>query len=293
MPSTRIIRRRIASVANTKKITKAMELVAASKMRKTVQSALASREYFNTAGAIVADISRHIDISAHPFFAKNAAKGVMLIVAASDRGLCGSFNSHVGKKVNEFVQEFGSKDLRIVTVGRRGEAAARRTGHPIIASFPSVSNAPSYDKSYAIGRIASEAFLAGEVGEVWMVYTAFKNALVYTPKSVRLLPIDTQFAKTSDQADANEMNGSLDGLFEPSPQEVLNRLLPRIFEAQVYQYLLESSASEHAARMMAMQQATQNAKDMLFDLKLGYNQMRQAAITREISEISAGKAALA
>ncbi len=288
MPSTRIIRRRIVSVGNTKKITKAMELVAASKMRKTMLAAIASREYFNTAGHIVADICRRLDASSHPYFAPNGAKGVMLIVAASDRGLCGSFNTLVGRKVAEFSAAHGQNGLRIVTVGKRAEAAAKRTGHPVIASFPSVSNAPSYEKSHAIGRIASEAFTQGEVGEVWMVYTAFKNALVYTPKMVRLLPVDTRFAGTGEQEEA-----PADGLFEPSPRDVLDRLLPRIFEAQVYQYLLESSASEHAARMMAMQSATQNAKDMLFDLKLGYNQMRQAAITREISEISAGKAALA
>lgn len=290
--STRLIRRRIVSVANTKKLTKAMELVAASKMRKTVQAAVSSREYFNTAGAIVADICRRVDASSHPFFAANGAKGVMLIVAASDRGLCGSFNTQVGRKVAEFDKQHGAKALRIVTVGRRAEAVARRTGHPITASFPGVANAPSYERSHVIGRIASEAFLAGEVGEVHMVYTSFKNALVYTPKSVRLLPVDKTFAK-APAAGEDEKEGIADGLFEPSPREVLDRLLPRIFEIQVYQYLLESSASEHAARMMAMQQATQNASDMLFDLKLGYNQLRQAAITREISEISAGKAALA
>ncbi len=287
--SARLVRRRIASVANTKKITKAMQLVAASKMRKTMNAALSSREYFNTATDIVTDIAQRVDTSIHPFFSSNGNKNVLLIIASSDRGLCGSFNSQVAKKVYEFVKN--KTDIQIVTVGKRAEAAARRTGHSIIASYPAVSNAPSYEKSHGIGMIASDAFLSGKIGEVWMVYTAFKNALTYTPKYVRLLPI--QKLVSEKNADSEPLISGTDSLFEPTALEVLDRILPRIFEAQMYQYLLESSASEHAARMMAMQSATDNATDMLFDLKLGYNQLRQAAITREISEISAGKAALA
>ncbi|MFA5935293.1 MAG: ATP synthase F1 subunit gamma [Patescibacteria group bacterium] len=296
--SPRLIRRRIKSVANTRKITKAMELVAASKMRKSVQLALASRSYSKSAKEIVDDVRVFVDPSTHPLLAgRKTSKSALVIVAASDRGLCGGFNAQLLKKSMEFLRGRGEKDLKIVTVGKRAEAAVRRAGFPIIGAFEAISNAPSFERSRPVGDFAYKEFMAGRVDRVFMVYTDYRSAISVVPTVVQLLPIvpeddikDT-IARTVDE-DEEETFDEPDILFEPDPRSILDALLPRLLETRIYQGLLESSASEHSARMLAMRSATDNASDMLQDLTLTFNQARQAGITREISEISAGKAAI-
>lgn len=306
--STRVIKRRIRSVANTKKITKAMELVAASKMRKAVQMTLASREYSATALRIVGDVRKFVDPMTHPLLAgRPDAKRSILIVAASDRGLCGGFNAQIIKKTTEFLRR-RTETVEIVTVGRRAELAVRRAGYRILASFEAISNAPSYERTTPVGRLAYDEFMNGSADRVFLAYTDFRNAVSQIPTVVQLLPVipEAEIRQTSGVPAPSDLPGTRNPepgtsdieideptvLFEPDARTILDTLLPRLLETEIYQSLLESAASEHSARMLAMRSATDNASGMLQDLTFTYNQARQATITREISEISAGKAAI-
>jgi F-type H+-transporting ATPase subunit gamma len=308
--SPRLIKRRIKSVANTRKITKAMELVAASKMRKSVQRAVTSRAYSGTVDQLVNRISANIDPSLHPFLSGliqtngRKAAGVesvtLLIVASSDRGLCGGFNAQLLKKAMQFLQPLSMEHVRIVTVGHRADRAVRRAGYQVLASFGAISNAPSFEGALPVGRLAIQEFMSGSVQRIFMAFTDFQSALTQVPRVEQILPVVKleEFAGRADQIEGHEsrVTGHKEGiesvLFEPEAGVVLDQLLPKLVETRIYQALLESSASEHAARMMAMRSATDNATSMLDDLTFTYNQARQAGITREISEISAGKAAL-
>lgn len=301
----RVIKGRIKSVKNTRKITKAMELVAASKMRKSVQLTTASRAYSGTTKKLVDEIRQYVDPGLHQFLSGTTGRRddgarTLLIVAASDRGLCGGFNAQILKKTLEFLRSRGETDIRVVTVGRRAEAAVRRAGYTVLASFPAISNAPSFEGAMPIGRLAVKEFSSGTVNRIFVAYTDFKSAITQVPIVEQLLPITPEAelstrppAPVSKEDDDNRQPTDESSiLFEPNPSFVLNHLLPRLVETRIYQALLESAASEHAARMMAMRNATDNATSMLDDLTFTYNQARQAGITREISEISAGKAAL-
>lgn len=278
-----------------------MELVSASKMRKAVQLTLASRAYSGTAKKLVDEIRQYVDPALHAFLmgagGRKGEPSTILIVASSDRGLCGGFNAQVLKKAMEFLRSRSEKDIRIVTVGKRAEAAVRRAGYDVLASFGAISNAPSFEAAMPIGRLAVQEFSSGAVNRIFIAYTDFKSAITQIPIVEQLLPI-TPEAELTDRplstADPDETNdpSSSSVLFEPTPAYVLDHLLPRLIETRIYQALLESSASEQAARMMAMRNATDNASGMIDDLTFTYNQARQANITREISEISAGKAAL-
>lgn len=292
--STRLIRGRIKSVANTRKITKAMELVAAAKMRKAVQLTLASRDYARTIRQVVGEVGGLVDPSTHPLLAgRPVARKTILAIASSDRGLCGSFNAQLMRKALDFIRT-RTEEVAVVTVGKRAEQAVKRAGYPIQAAFESVSNAPSFERSAPIGNLLYGEFTAGRADRIFIAFTDFKNALTQIPTVSQLLPIipESELPKASnDEEEAKELEEPK-ALFEPDAPTLLDTLLPRLLEMQIYQSLLESAASEHSARNTAMHSATENATGMLDDLTLTFNQARQAMITREISEISAGKAAL-
>lgn len=293
--SPRLIKQRIRSVKNTKKITKAMELVAASKMRKAVQMTQASRNYSRTIGEMVDEVRRLVDVESHPLLSGRAkADQTVVIVAASDRGLCGGFNAQLLKKTLEFLRE-RTETIRVITVGKRAEAAIRRAGYDIFAAFDAISDAPSYERARPVGDLAYREFIGNKTDRVFLVYADFKSALTQIPTVRQLLPIIPEKELSTSYAqimwkDAATLEPAV--RFEPTTDKVLDSLLPRLIDMQVYQALLESSASEHAARMLAMRSATDNASGMIDDLTLTFNQARQANITREISEISAGKAAI-
>ncbi len=292
------------SVANTRKITKAMELVAGAKMRKSVQMTLASRDYAKTIRHLVDDIRALVDPATHPLLARRASgvgsRASILAIASSDRGLCGGFNAQLLKKMVDFLRERRAtpdardEQIQIVTVGRRAELAVKRAGFPILASFEAISNAPSHERTLPIGTLLYKEFNEGRADRVFIAYMDFKSALAQTPTVKQLLPIIPE--EELSRVVLNDVKDLTieepDMLFEPSAPAILDTLLPRLLETQVYQALLESSASEHSARMMAMRSATDSASEMLEDLSFTFNQARQATITREISEISAGKAAI-
>jgi len=292
--STRLIRGRIKSVANTRKITKAMEMVAAAKMRKAIQLTLASREYARTIRQVVAEVSGLVDPNAHPLLAgRPVAKRTIVAIASSDRGMCGSFNTQLLRKALDFIKT-RTEEVAVVTIGKRAEQAIKRVGYPILAAFGSISDSPSFERTTPMGSLLYEEFKTGRADRVFIAYTDFKNALVQIPTIAQLLPIihEADLPKVlAEQNDRTELEEPRI-LFEPDAPTLLDTLLPRLLETQVYQSLLESAASEQSARNTAMHNATDNATNMLNDLTLTFNQARQAMITREISEISAGKSAL-
>jgi F-type H+-transporting ATPase subunit gamma len=298
--ATRLIRRRITSIRSTRKITKAMELVSASKMRKCVQLAVTSRAYADAARVLVDQILHLVDPGMHQLLlgyrkdrdarARTSSKKTIIAVCASDRGLCGGFNAQELKKTIEFVKGREGDHIEIVSIGRRAERALGRAGLPIIASFEAISNAPSFARSAPMGKLLVDSFISGRADRVFISYMKFEGAMKQVPTVEQILPIipEEQIGASGIGHGASDDNL----VFEPDPSAVLDRLLPKLVETRIYQALLESSASEHSARMMAMRSATDSATTMLDDLTLAFNQARQAGITQEISEISAGKAAI-
>ncbi len=296
--NTKAINRRIKSVVNTKKITKAMELVSASKMRKAVQAVLASRPYAKMAWSLAGRLEARGE-EAHPLMrTRPEVKRTLAVLITSDRGLCGGFNAQVLKTAAEVVRARAKDSVDFIAVGRRGEQWIRRRNLPLKAAFEDLvaGGAPPATKIRPIARMLKNGFTDGTYDEIIVVYTDFVSSVLQKPRSKTLLPLrkDSDLGEVQGHAEttANEkMAGEY--LFEPDPRSVLDALLPRIAEAQLYQAVLESLASEHSARMLAMKNATDAASDMIDDLRLTFNQARQAGITQEIAEISAGRAALA
>lgn len=292
--SPRIIRRRLRSVKSTGKIMKAMELVAASKMRRAVQLAVAGRPYAESLTQLTFGLidQQGEEKVIHPYLKQlaDATSGkTWMIVFASDRGLCGGFNTQIGRSTLESLSSFPKDQVEVVTVGGKAERFVRNAGYHIRASFPAFSQNTSLEKLRPLLRYIQEGFLAGEVDRVMMSFMQFKSALVQNPRVEQVLPVKLS---TSKELPTTIKLTFPDKLIEPSVSVLLAALLPRYADARLYQAALESAASEHSARMMAMRSAGDAAKDMADGLTLSLNQARQAAITREISEISAGKAAL-
>lgn len=296
---TRTIKRRIKSVTNTRKITKAMELVAASKMRKAVSSVLGTRPYAKLAWDTVRAVSKKTDVNLHPLLKKSKnVNSVLLILLTSDRGLAAGFNSNIIKKTLAKIKELGD-DVKIQTicVGKRGADALKRREVPILASFIEITNNTKFEEVLPIGRMVIEEFTKGNFDKVMIAYTDFVSAVTQNPIILELLPLTSeeqteQIGEVGSTENERVTEEAREYTFEPSPKEVLNQILPRLVETTVYQAVLESAASEHSARMMAMRNASDSAGEMIDDLTFTFNQARQASITQEIAEISSGKAAL-
>lgn len=299
---TRAIKRRIKSVRNTRKITKAMELVAGSKMRKAVSGVLGTRPYARLAWDTVLKIGSVTDTASHPLLKRHdEATSVLVILITSDRGLAGGFNANMIRRTVAEITSYGA-DVRVdtITIGKRGADAMRRAGKPILASFTDVSNNPKFEDVLPIGRMVVGEYAKGTYRKVVVAYTDFVSAIAQRPIILDLLPL----GKPDDTRELGEVRSDSPQLptanpqrpreytFEPSPLAVLDRMLPRLVETMVYQAVLESSASEHSSRMLAMRNASDSASEMIDALTFTFNQARQAGITQEIAEISSGKAAL-
>lgn len=293
MASAREIRQRIKSVKNTGKITKAMELVSASKMRRAQRNVLATRPYADRLFDVMAELtmrslggsSDHPLLRAHPTITR-----VALIVVTPDRGLCGSLNSNIARAASRFLlsQREQGRTVSVLTVGKKGRDFMVRTRQDLVAEITGLGDAPPLVDILPIATEAIKGFSPDEAGnhrfdEVHLLYTEFVNTLIQRPKLRRLLPVEPPTDAGATRADYT---------YEPDREAVLNQLLPRFVEVQLYQAILESIASEHSARMIAMRNANDNAKELVRDLTLTYNKARQAAITNEISEIAAGASAL-
>ncbi len=297
---TRAIKRRIKSVKNTRKITKAMELVAGSKMRRAVNAVLGSRAYAKLAWNTVQSIGKLTDTSLHPLLRRREkAKSVLLVLITSDRGLTGGFNTNVVRKTREAIKDMGTGvEIQTVCIGKRGAETMRRLGLPILASFVEITNNTKFEEVLPIGRMLIEEYKKDAFDKVVIGYTRFVSAISQEPIILGLLPLTAETVKSvgrgtqAGRSEDKKFSKANEYTFEPSPHDVLDRMLPRLVETILYQAVLESAASEHSSRMMAMRNASDSAAEMIDDLTFTFNQARQAGITQEIAEISSGKAAL-
>ncbi len=287
MPTPREIRRRIQSIKNTSQITRAMEMVAASKMRRAQQAVTASRPYSERLRLMIGDLAAMAAMEEEqdefPLLQRREIKRSQIMLVTADRGLAGAFNSNIIRRGLQFMREReeGFDNIDVVAIGRKGRDFLNRYGQPLVADFTNLPDRLTIDDVRPMIQIASEDFVAGKVDAVHVVYTQFINTLRQEPRVMQVLPIEP----------AEDTGEVRDYIFEPDPATVLNELLPRYIEVQIYQTLLESIASEHSARMVAMRNATDNAKEIQDELTMSYNKARQAQITAEVSEIAAGAVA--
>jgi F-type H+-transporting ATPase subunit gamma len=291
MPSTRDIRRRIKSVKNTAQITKAMQMVAASKMRKAQQAALSGRPYASMMNQVLGNVTFHAGDFQHPLMEQREVRKRCAIVVSTDKGLCGALNSNLMREAAKFEKEA----TIFLTAGRKAAQFVARTKRKLVAEF-TYKDAPLFSEARAISRYARDLFLKGEVDRVDIVFTKFISTLTQKPEVRQLLPVgEIKPVTVGIPREAQEeklMHGATEFLFEPNIEEVLGSLLPHSLNFQVYQILLEAKASEHSARMVAMKNATDNALQLIKDLTLEYNKLRQGNITRELLEISTAAMAL-
>jgi F-type H+-transporting ATPase subunit gamma len=285
MPSTRDIRRRIKSVKNTAQITKAMQMVAASKMRRAQQSALAGRPYSTLMNTVLESVTANAGDFTHPLFEVRPVKTRGVVVISSDKGLAGALNSNLLREV----AKFDKATSVFVAAGRKGSQFLARTQRKLAAEF-TYKDTPTFAEARAISRFAQEMFLKKEVDQVDIVFTQFINTLTQKPEVRTLLPIAEirGFSGKLEGESAGEKlgPGTTEYIFEPSAAGVFEALIPHYMNYLVYQILLEAKASEHSARMVAMKNATDNAKQLIKDLTLEYNKLRQANITKELLEIT-------
>ena len=279
MPSQREIRRRIGSVRNIKQITRAMQFVAASKLKRAQDATLAARPYADKIDEVLADIAAVLGEDEHPLLAQREGGTRLIVLMTSDRGLAGSLSTNVIRRASEEItNEKG--DLKVVTVGRKGHAAMRRAHVPIAATFEGFGERPNFAAVVPVARLLTDDFVDGTYSRIDLVYPRFVSTLVQRAVVEQLLPI-----QPSDDTDGIPGNQFI---FEPSPGAVLEPLVPRYVATRVYQAALELTASFYSAQMVAMKNATENAQDLIEDLTLTYNKVRQANITREMIEIATG-----
>ena len=287
MAGSKEIRTKIKSVENTRKITKAMEMVAAAKMRKAQERMRAARPYGEKIRSVAANLSHANPDYKHPFLMKrDVVRNVGVIMVTSDKGLCGGLNTNVMRLVVNKVKEWegGNAKVQGTAIGTKGFSFLQRYGIPVVSHVLGLGDKPHLDKMIGPVKIQLDAFSEGKIDALYLCYTKFINTMRQEPVCEQLLPLTGEKLGAPDS--------SWDYLYEPDPKVVLDELLVRYVEAIVYQAVSENIASEQSARMVAMKSATDNAKKVIGDLKLTYNKARQAAITKELSEIVGGAAAV-
>lgn len=289
MPTLAVIRKRIKTVTNTSKITKAMKMIAAVKLRKMQHKAINARAYSEKMEEVVNGITSKIDTAMHPLMRKtDTIKKSIVIVATSDRGLCGGFNGNVTRLVSEIIMDGKKNNIGIdfITTGRKGRDFLKRRNMNMRLDLSGSSGSPDYGHVTEIANVVIKEFSAGNYDEVKFVYNKFVSVLSQKPSVERLLPLSENESKSQNEG------GNAKVIYEPSLQEILSSLLPKMIESRIYHILLESAASEHAARMTAMDSATNNAKDMIEHLTLVMHRARQSVITRELMDIVNGAEAM-
>lgn len=274
--STKEIRNRIRSMESTRQITKAMEMVAASKLRHAQERVVSSRPYFENLYSTITEIASLGSDFSSPYFHQNSGGKLLYIVIAGDRGLAGGYNSNILKLVMSQIQ---GKDATVLPIGKKAVEFFRAQNVPMLTEQYTEAAAVSISDCFSVSKLLNRAYLSGEYNALHVAYTGFVSVLSQTPATLQMLPL---------QSDPKAKTSKADILYEPSPGEVLDAIIPEYLGGILYGALCESRASEHAARRTAMDSATQNAEDMIADLSLKFNQARQAAITQEITEIVAG-----
>jgi F-type H+-transporting ATPase subunit gamma len=290
VPSLRDIRNRITSVKSTRQITKAMKMVAAAKLRRAQDAVLKARPYAQLLGQALGRVAARAVAEggvSHPLLAPRAVRVAEVVVITSDRGLAGGFNSNIIRRTQRFLTENADsyEKIELASIGRKARDFLKARKLEVRKDFPGVHQGLSYLKAEAIAQEYVTRYLAGEVDTVFLCYNEFKSAIAQTPVVVQLLPLETP-------VDGAAASTGVDFIYEPSRQDLLTELLPRHVGMQVWRALLESAASEHGARMSAMESATKNAEEMIAALTLQYNRARQAYVTKELMEIVGGAEAL-
>jgi len=279
MASQRDIRRRITAARNIKQITRAMQFVAASKLRRAQESTLSARPYSEKIDEVLADVAAVLGSEDHPLLADPTGSKRLLILITTDRGLAGPLNTNTIRFISREITEHAG-DIAVVSVGRKGRDAMRRARVPIEAHFAGFGDKPTFADVLPLARLITEDFLSGEYGRIDLVYSRFISTLAQRPVMDQLLPIEP--SEDTEGIPGNQF------IFEPSPAAVLEQLLPRYVAARLFHAVLEAKASEESSRMVAMKNATENAEDLIDDLTLAYNKVRQSNITREMIEIATG-----
>jgi F-type H+-transporting ATPase subunit gamma len=290
MASMREIKRRKTSIQSTAQITKAMKLVSTVKFQKAKVKAETTRPYFDKMYETVSSILSKSGNIQHRYLVPGASDKKAVIIITSDRGLAGGYNSNVEKAVTG--SDLAAGDVQLYTIGSKGRDNLSKKGYAVAKDYEGVIDAPTYRAAQDIGRDVLEAFSSGEVGEIWMAYTVFKNTITHIPRMIKLLPVSMPESDEVKDTDANADGRRLLMNFEPEPEEVLDAVIPKYINSLIYGALMEAVASENGARMTAMDNATSNAEEMISDLTLSYNRARQGAITQEITEIVSGSEAL-
>ena len=300
MATGKELKRRIKSIKSTKKITKAMELVAASKMRRAIGATLASRPYASYSWDMLQSLSQIKADASHPLLEVREANRILVVLITSNRSLCGAYNAQILRETVKFIRECqlsnvnGSPvELSFVTIGRRGEASMRRLGQNVIASFADLPDNPRLQDIVPIANLVIDMFKQKDTDRVYIAYTDFVSALTQTPNYRRVLPLE-KVAVAPKVLPVSTLGATVqtEYLFEPNYEILMPLLVEKLARMQLFQMLLESRASEESSRMLAMKNASDAAGEMIDDLTLEFNKARQASITQEISEISAGMASV-
>jgi F-type H+-transporting ATPase subunit gamma len=283
MATLRDIQRRIRSVQSTQKITRAMKLVAAAKLRRAQERILAARPYATKMSELLGNLVTGSEEAVHPLLEQREGPRRQIVVITADKGLAGAFNSNILRRAMELIRESSAADLTLVVVGRKARDFYRRRRYTIKRDMVGFWDRLAYSHACELADFFMQEYLAGEVDEVWLLYNEFRSVTVQRPVRVQLLPIPRTEATAAE---------SVDYIYEPGPEEILDGLLPRHVRMQVYRALMESLAGEYGARMTAMEAATANAKEMIEVLTIQYNKARQEKITKELLDIVGGAEAL-
>jgi len=295
MASAREVKLRIRSIKNIAQVTRALQAVSASKVKKAMQAMLRTRPYATKAWQVLTHIAAQPGRDMmHPLLSeREQIENVLVVMISGDRGLAGAYNTNIVRFVLEKFENYPSP-LQYITVGRKGRDMMLRRGGKIMAEFSDLPAAPSFTDVSAIGQLAVSEFLDGKVDEVYLVYTDFENMVLQIPRSKKLLPLEVGEGEDRVQTFGESQSGTTATyIYEPGQEEILDEIIPRFTALQVYQAVMESLASEHAARMVAMKNATENASELSAALQLEYNKARQQSITSEMLDIAGGAEALA
>jgi F-type H+-transporting ATPase subunit gamma len=286
MPTLLDFRRRIRSVKNTQQITRAMKFVAAARLRRAQEAALAARPYAKELVRVLRSTISRIAEPQHPLLARRPEEKVLALVLTGERGLAGAFNTNILRKANEFFRANKDRKLSVIPVGKKGRDALRKAGFNLIAEYINVLARVEFAAVREISNLVTDLYAKGEIDSVYIIFSEFKTVMSANLTVEKLLPVDA--AQVQEGSEGAAASAQVDYIYEQPEEQLLDRLLPRYVESQVQRAMLESSAAEHAARMTAMESATKNAGDVIEALTLHMNKVRQAAITKEIIEIVSG-----
>lgn len=297
MPTLLDFRRRIRSVKNSQQITRAMKFVAAARLRKAQEAALAARPYARELARVLRSLMERIESPEHPLLAQRPEERILVIVMAGERGLAGAFNSNILRKAYEFIRTKQGKKIVAIPVGKKGRDALRRAGYDFAGEYVNVLARVDFNVAREIANLVSQLYIKDEIDAVYMVFSEFKNVAVASLVVQKILPIEKieehPDPKAGQDDKHKEPETQVDYIYEQPKEQILAHLLPRYVETQILRAMLESSAAEYAARMTAMEAATKNAGEVIEALTLHMNKVRQAAITKEIIEIVSGASSTA